>query len=126
MIDQSIYYWAMGWMIRVLRFKSQWGLGIFLFITASRTALGSTQPPIQWVPGALFLGIKWPEHEADHSPPSSVKVKENVELHIHSPNMPSWHGAQLKSTGTILPLLYSYTLPSCLTAVLPISACLHF
>jgi hypothetical protein len=27
-------------------------------ITASRTALGPTQPPIQWVPGALSLGGK--------------------------------------------------------------------
>jgi hypothetical protein len=24
----------------------------------SRTVLGSTQPPIQWVPGALSLGVK--------------------------------------------------------------------
>jgi hypothetical protein len=31
-------------------------LGIFLFTTASRTALGPTQLPIQWVPGALSLG----------------------------------------------------------------------
>jgi hypothetical protein len=28
----------------------------FLFTAASRTALGLTQPPIQWVPGALSLG----------------------------------------------------------------------
>jgi hypothetical protein len=33
--------------------------------------------------------------EADHSPPSSAEVKEWVELHIHSPNAPSWRGAQL-------------------------------
>jgi hypothetical protein len=50
-------------------------VGIFLFTTASRTALGPTQPPIQWVPGALSLGVKWPGYEADNSPPSSVKVK---------------------------------------------------
>jgi hypothetical protein len=31
------------------------GLGIFLFTTVSTTALGCTQPPIQWVLGILFL-----------------------------------------------------------------------
>jgi hypothetical protein len=31
---------------------------IFLFSTASRPALGSTQPPIQWVPGGSFPGGK--------------------------------------------------------------------
>jgi hypothetical protein len=36
------------------------GLGIFLFTTASRPALGPTQPSIQWVPGALSLGVKRP------------------------------------------------------------------
>jgi hypothetical protein len=41
--------------------------------------------PIQWVPGALSLGAKRPGREADHSPPSSVEVKECVELYIHSP-----------------------------------------
>jgi hypothetical protein len=33
--------------------------------------------------------------EADHSPPPSAEVKEWVELYLHSPNTPSWHGAQL-------------------------------
>jgi hypothetical protein len=46
-----------------------------LKLTASRLALGPTQPPIQWVPGALSLGVKRPEREADHSPPSSAEVK---------------------------------------------------
>jgi hypothetical protein len=48
---------------------------IFLFTTASRTALGPTQLPIQWIPAALSLGVKWPKGEADHSPPSSAEVK---------------------------------------------------
>jgi hypothetical protein len=64
----------MGWTIRAPGFDSRRGLGIFLFTTASRTALGPTKPPIQWVPGALSLGVKRPGREADHSPPSSVEV----------------------------------------------------
>jgi hypothetical protein len=64
------------------------GLGIFLFTTASRTALGPTQPPIQWVPGALSHGVKRSGREADHSPPSSAEFKEWMELYLHSPNTP--------------------------------------
>jgi hypothetical protein len=47
----------------------------FLFVTVSRPALGPTQPPIQWVPGALTPGVKRPGSEADHSPPSSTEFK---------------------------------------------------
>jgi hypothetical protein len=50
-----------------------------------RISLRPTQPPIQWMPGALSLGVKQPGHEADHSPPSSAKVKECMELYLHSP-----------------------------------------
>jgi hypothetical protein len=50
------------------------GLGILLFTTASRMALGPTQPPIQWVLGALSLGVKRPGREAVHTP-SSAEVK---------------------------------------------------
>jgi hypothetical protein len=95
-IVQSVWRWATGWMIGVLGFDSRRGLGIFLFTTASRPALGSTQPPIQWVRGAFSLGVKRPGREADHSPPSSAEVKECVELHLHSPNTRSWRGAPLK------------------------------
>jgi hypothetical protein len=48
---------------------------VTILLTESRTALGPTQPPIQWVPGALSLGVKRPGREADHSSPSSAEVK---------------------------------------------------
>jgi hypothetical protein len=39
-------------------FESRQGLGIFLFIPASRPDLVPIQPPIQWVTGPLSLGVK--------------------------------------------------------------------
>jgi hypothetical protein len=79
---------------------------ILVLTTASRPTLGPTKLPTQRVTGALYLGVKRPGREADHSLPSSAKVKECVELYLHFPNTPSWHGAQLKiNTGTTLPLL---------------------
>jgi hypothetical protein len=48
----------------------------FLFSTWSKPALGPTQPPIQWVPGALSPGVKRQGREADHSPPASAEVKK--------------------------------------------------
>jgi hypothetical protein len=41
-------------------FESRQGLEIFPFSAVSRPALGRTQPPIHWVPGALSLGVKLP------------------------------------------------------------------
>jgi hypothetical protein len=75
---------ATDWTIGVLGFDSRRGLGIFLFTTASRTALGPTQPPIQWVLGALSLGVKRSGREADHSPPFSAEVK-NVWSYTSTP-----------------------------------------
>jgi hypothetical protein len=84
---------ATGWTIGVRRFESRRGLGIFLFTTASRPVLKPTQPPTQWVSGALSLGVRRPRREADHSPPSNAEVKECVELCLHSPTTPSLYGA---------------------------------
>jgi hypothetical protein len=80
----------------------------------SRMALRPTQPLIQWIPGAVSLGVKWLGIEADYSPPSTAEVKECMELYLHSPS------TQLKkSTGTTLPLLlpsyqYYFTKLMCL------------
>jgi hypothetical protein len=63
-------------MIGALNFRFPAGAGNFLFTTASRTALGPTEAPIQCVPGALSLGVKRPGREANHSLPSTAQVKE--------------------------------------------------
>jgi hypothetical protein len=77
------------------------GAGIFFSTTASRTALGPAQPHIKWVPGSLSLGVKMPEREVDHSPPSSAEVNECVELYLYSPIRYSWRGTQLKAQGQL-------------------------
>jgi len=68
----------------VTGFDSRWRLGIFLCDTMSRPALGPIQPPIQWVLGALSLGVKRPGREADHSPPSSAEVN-NAQSYTSTP-----------------------------------------
>jgi hypothetical protein len=65
--DTSLYHFVLHW----------------IFTTVSRTVLGPTQTPSQWVPGVLSLGIKRPGREADKSPLSSAEVKECVELYLH-------------------------------------------
>jgi hypothetical protein len=85
--------WATGWTIEVVGFDTRRGLRNFLFTIASKMALGPTQPPIQGVLGALFLGVKRPGREADQSPPTSAEVKEWMELYPHSLSKPSWRGA---------------------------------
>jgi hypothetical protein len=57
---------------------------IFLLSTSSRPVLGPTQPPIQWVPGALFLVVRRAGREADHSPPTSAEVK-NMWIYASAP-----------------------------------------
>jgi hypothetical protein len=52
-------------------------MGSFLFAIASMSALGSTQPIVQWVlgEGGLTPLVKWPGCEDGHFPPSSAEVK---------------------------------------------------
>jgi len=56
-------------------FESRQGLGIFPFTTATRPALGPTNLLSSGY-RALSLGVKRPEREADHSPPSTAEAKE--------------------------------------------------
>jgi hypothetical protein len=65
--------------------------GIF-FSTSSRPVLGFTQPPIQWVAGALSSGINRPEREAVHSSSPSAKVKKCGFIHP-LPRTPSYRSA---------------------------------
>jgi len=68
------------------RIETLWGED---FPHPSRPALESTQPPTQWVPGISRV-VNRLEHGADHPRPSSVEVKDRVQLYLYSPFWPSW------------------------------------
>ena len=60
----------------------------YLFSEWSRLALGSTQPPVQWVQGVLSSGVKLSESGVDLSPASSTEAKRGwnyipTPLHRH-------------------------------------------
>jgi hypothetical protein len=85
---------ALGYGLDDRRFESVQGLGIFLFATAFRPALCSTQPPVECVSGALSLGSG-----------RGVKLTPHIHLVLRSRmsgtippllNTPSWRGAQFK------------------------------
>jgi hypothetical protein len=81
-------------------FESRQGLGIFLFTTVSRPALGLTQTPIQWVPGAPSLGVQQLDREADHSPPSSAKVN-NAWSYTSTPHYTCMAWCSVKAQGQL-------------------------
>jgi hypothetical protein len=64
----------------------------FRFSMSSIPPLGSTQRPIQWVPGDLSPGVKRQGREADNSPPASAEVKKTW---IYTPlaHTSSWRSA---------------------------------
>jgi hypothetical protein len=65
---------VLGYALDNCGFESQQGLGIFLFTTMSRLALGPTHPPTESIPRVLSLGVKPLGHKADHSLPFSAEV----------------------------------------------------
>jgi len=61
--------------------EPKWGRD---FLHPYRLVLGSTNPPVQWVPGPF------PRGKAGRLPtPSITKIKEREELYLYSPSGPS-------------------------------------
>ena len=65
------------------------GVEIFLHSFVSRLALGSTQPPIKWVPGD-FSSVKAAEHRTSHPTSSLCRGCVYVDPCIHIPHGSSW------------------------------------
>lgn len=61
----------MGW-------KTKAGVRDFFNCKMFVPAVGSTQTPIQWLLGALYLEVKRPRSEADYSRPSNSEVKNEL------------------------------------------------
>ena len=59
----SVVGTATGYELDSPGIESQWGWGV---LHLSRLALGSAEPPVQWVEG-LFPRVKWRACNADHS-----------------------------------------------------------
>jgi hypothetical protein len=88
------------------------GKNIF-FSASPRSALGPTQLPIQWVPGALSQRVKRQGCEADNSPPNSAQIKKRwmyisiptyafMGINLSSYNMSSCSRSEVLTTVTIL------------------------
>ena len=50
---------------------------IFLVFRVSRLALGPTQLPVEWVPGTISLGVRWPEQGDGQTSRSNAEVKND-------------------------------------------------
>jgi len=66
--------------------ESRWGQDL---LHPSRTALGSTQPPTQWLPG-FFSGVKWPGRGVDHPTHIAPKLKKEYRYIYIPPCRPPW------------------------------------
>jgi hypothetical protein len=69
---------ALGYRLvdRGSRFRFPVGAGNFSLHHRVQNGFGAHPAYVQWVAGALSLGVKRPGRGADHSPPFSAEVKE--------------------------------------------------
>jgi hypothetical protein len=84
----------------------------FNMFTSSRLVLGSTQPPLKWVPGFLSRGVNWQGCEADHSPPTSAEVKK-MWTYTSTPSVLNWLGAGTNFIIQILPSMWLDDITAC-------------
>jgi hypothetical protein len=92
-LKNCIFRWARGMgnhtdiLFHGPRFSQSFGFDFlqkeetFLYSAASRPDMGPFQRPIQWVSGALSLGVIWLERKSNHSLPSSAEVKNGGAIH---------------------------------------------
>jgi hypothetical protein len=84
----------MGYQFHSLGSIPDRGKETFLYSAEHIPTLELTQSHVQRIPEALSEGLKGSEHEAYHSPPSSIEIKSDRAkpplLHTSS-----WHGAEL-------------------------------
>jgi hypothetical protein len=80
-LDSSVFI-VTGYELDSRGFRIQILVGARFFILSMsfRLVLGTPQPLIQWVLGAVSLGVKWPGHEADRSSLTSAEV-ENTRIY---------------------------------------------
>jgi len=68
----------MGWMVLGAKFSTP-------------VQTGPGDHPVSYTMGTgSLLGVKWPGCDIDHSPSSSAKFKERVELYFYSTSWPLW------------------------------------
>jgi hypothetical protein len=80
---------------------------IGLLATKSRPSLEPKHPPIQWAPGALTLGLRRQEREADHSPPYGAKAK-NVWRYASTPQYAFMEWCWVRKSTVTLTKLFSW------------------
>jgi hypothetical protein len=75
-------------------FDPRQGQRIFLLASAPRPALGPTQPPIQWVPGVLSLGVKHGRGVMLTNHPHLVsRLRMSMSYTSSPPHVPPWRVA---------------------------------
>jgi hypothetical protein len=84
-VAQSVQCMTMDWATGRSKFDPRQRQRIFPVTSVSRPALGSTQPPVQWVPGVLSTGLKRGRGVSLTTHPHLVPRSSTSSRHTSSP-----------------------------------------